>query len=220
MKTNSIVLAAALLGSVGACIIALSRGGDLRLERPEWMSGPSNAASDGAVVAVAEGDRSAVATTAVKEMAVDGRLADALQESNQVVVFRARALVDAGIAQDVAEGMVKVVEQMEPAYAYMVSQEMHNVHRYGCEFLLAIWPTMGDLIRRGDLKLNIEAFPPENWSKPKVGLAIAFEVEQGILSYSMNMDRWSVSFDFRDSVNPEPDIYKKIVSAAVDGKFK
>jgi hypothetical protein len=187
------------------------------MERPEWMSAPPRLATDRVAtdsVVASTVERAEVHVSAAKDMADAGHLASALQETKQTVAFQARALVDAGIAENIAEGMARVVEDMEPAYAYLVAQEKQTVQRFGCEFLLAIWPNFAEMIRRGDAKLKIDAFPPENWAKPKVGLAIAFETASKTLSYSMNMERWTVSFQFTDAANPEPLLFTKVVEAA------
>lgn len=206
-------------GTAGACIITYLRSNDLRLERPEWMVAPPPAAAhapDAPVNPVV--GRTAIAASAVKEMADAGHLASAMQESKQTVAFRARALVDAGIAEAIADGMVQVVEDAEPAYAYMVAQDAQTVQRFGCEFLLAIWPVFAEMIRRGDIKLDIVALPSENWSQPKAGLAIAFEVEEKRLSYSLNLQRWTVSFAFLEGSNVESEIFAKIIAASRNAK--
>jgi hypothetical protein len=204
-------LAALALGTI-SLIILFTRDDDLRIERPEWLAAhrsPATNAQDPALLSTARTDAS---DSAAKEMAEAGQLASSLTETKQTVTFSARTLIDAGIAEDIANGMVSVVEGAESAYRHMVAQDIHNEMRYECELLLAIWPDLGNMIRGGQVKLDIAAFPPDKSSQSRVPLVTGYDPTSTRVDYLFNLERWSVQFFFTRDSNPNPELFAKIAS--------
>ena len=209
-------LAALALGSISLMIL-FSRDDDLRIERPEWLAAHRSAATNAQDPApqdpaLASAARTDASESAAKEMAEACHLASSLTETKQTVTFSARTLIDAGIAEDIANGMVSVVEGAESAYRHMVAQDIHNEMRYECELLLAIWPDLGNMIRGGQVKLDIAAFPPDKSSQSRVPLVTGYDPTSTRVDYLFNLERWSVQFFFTRDSNPNPELFAKIAS--------
>ena len=212
MHIHSVVALAALaLGSI-SLIILFSRDDDLRIERPERVPAPRSVPTNSRDPVQSSVTRTEAPGSAIKEMGDAGQLASSPTETKQAVTFSARALVDAGIAEDIANGMVSIVKDIEPSYRYMVAQDMHHEQRYECELLLMIWPDLGDMVRRGEVTFDIVAFPPDRVSQPRVPLVTDYDPANGHVDYLFNLKRWSVQFFFTKDSNPNPQLFAKIVS--------
>lgn len=206
-------------GGITALAITWMRSDDLRIQPPAWTNQPaplgsrdSRGASPARVEAPQDNGTLAVASAA-REIAEHTKLATALTDTKQTVSFAAHALVDAGIAKEIADGMAGIMEETARSYATLVALDDRSQYRYAHEFIIAIWPDLGNLIREGKLKLDIVAFPEKNWSQPKVPLVANFEADTEQLTYTMSMERWSVSFSFTEKTYPNSEIFANVTAA-------
>lgn len=136
-----------------------------------------------------------------------------LTDAKLPAAFDSRDLVAAGVAKEIADGMAKIMDEVAKNLDVLVQIRASRTHRYPSEFLLATWPDLGNLIREGKLKLDVVAFPPHNWSAPKVPLVVGYDGDAKSLSYAMSMERWSVHFEFTAKSAPNPELFAQLVAA-------
>lgn len=215
-RNGTLAMLAVALGIV-ALTIAVSRGtGDEPTIALGETPAPVAAALEPAIVVVerelappTEREVEPPAITPAQPPAPAGDSQDSEQASARAV----KALVDAGIAEEVANGMVAIVEQLRSMHPSSPYSKEHSSGWYASELLLAIWPDLPDMIRRGDVKPEIVAFPPHNWNQPKAPVVTNLHLPDGELSYALSMERWSVRFSFAAKANPKPELFAKLLEA-------
>jgi hypothetical protein len=212
LLSSVLVLIVALIGGATALVVTCHRGDDWGIDAPD----PVRASPPREPVAATVGsiEREVVPVSAVEEVADAGQEVLPARKPQPVATCSLQALVDAGIAEEIAKGMIEAVENMRPTYDSLVERDDRSANRYVQEFLFAIWPDFGGLIQRGEVAVHCVAFPPHNWPSPKVPVAVGLGVDEGELSYSVNMEKWSVQFAFTEKANPKPELFAKLLEAA------
>lgn len=165
MKTQTflVVLAALVVGTAIGLVLARPGGGELRVEKPEWMQRPeseSPALPEAARVEAPLVPLRPAEPTGLGEMAAEGKLAKAMTDAKVPMRFTATALIDAGIAKDVVDSMVEILDRHYADYRRFKDAGQDNASMRATEVLLGVWPDLGKLIASGVLKPQITARAP------------------------------------------------------------
>lgn len=232
-QLTTVIIAGCILVALA---IALSGGDYLQVEKPSWMAKPPSSSimepKDSPSPTLASGpvdgsDRSLMPSdllSGIKEMLPPESLASALRQADSKITFAADALLDGGLARDVAEGVTRVAEKIWRSHQIDTSlmaagkippRQLEATERNmsGDAYFLALWPDLGELIRARKLTLKIIAIPPES-RVPRNVLVKDYSVDREEFGFHVNTDKWQVifgSFNLTAKDVPCPDVLRHVV---------
>jgi len=217
---NNRILAVACI-ALAVVVVALgwrlwSQSDDLRIDRPEWMPKPSAPSAEPAAIStVRDTPADLPAPTLAQEMVPPAELAAALTETKQKVTFSAEALIDAGIAKDVAESMRTALERYQSSLDFAIREDRVNRGRRIKEFFFAMWPELPELILQKKVTPQIFPIPREHNTARDMVLSIYDETNRK-LEFVMNSENWQLVLAFKnDANNPFPELFEAIQKESV-----
>lgn len=155
---RGVALSGAICGIAALAITYARRREDPPpIELPDWVSTPADPPRDNAPIVPGEAAVRAAESpeSALAAMLPPRVVAEALTAKKQTITFSASVLMSAGIAEDIAKGMVRAAENYAHGYDAMVSLQMDNALRRAADYFMAIWPDLGDLIRSGKVTTEV-----------------------------------------------------------------
>lgn len=185
--------------------------GSIVVEAPVWLQAiPSEPA-----ISSADGESLLPSTlSASAEIARATGLASALETAKTPVVYTVNTLVDSGLAQDVVDGMTKIVEEMAGAHGMFLRLMPNSRNRYLIEWFLAVWPDLGPMIAKGHVTPRIVRIPdgPEGARIPRTS-CWTYSPTTKMTELSINTHNgWQIQMVFSDINNPQPDLYALVTA--------
>jgi hypothetical protein len=186
----------------------------LVIERPTWMpvvkvqqesAEPPVLVRE--AVAVAEDPQPEENVAAAMLPATD--LAAALTDSQQKITFAAEALIEAGIAEEIARDLVVAAERYRRGRDYLMAKGRPCAIE---DYFFALWPDLGRLIKEGTIKPKLVPIPPES-RVPRLMIYSTFNVTTHELSYVLGTSNWQMQFEFTEASNPLPELFPAILEA-------
>ncbi|MBL8748233.1 MAG: hypothetical protein JNK78_03670 [Planctomycetes bacterium] len=219
-KTGSfhrgIAFSGALCGLAALAITYARRGEDPPpIDIPDWVSTPTHPSND--EVQIASG-RIAVRAAAPPESAVAAMLppkvvAEALTAKKQTITFSASVLMSAGIAEDIAKGVVRAAENYAHGLDAMVSLQMDNKVWRAADYFMAIWPDLGDLIRSGKVATEVRRNTAEKGKVPVYTVNGTMTNNHGNaeLVFSIWADEWILRIIVKEGPDvPQPELFARL----------
>ncbi|MCA8948219.1 MAG: hypothetical protein KDE27_01875 [Planctomycetes bacterium] len=211
MKPATAIILATIV--IVACLVVLpwrlSQHPDhLLVEKPRWLTNeeradPASADFDVELARVREDPG------VITEMTPPEQIAAALEETKQRVEFSATALADSGLAAEVSSEIVDTMELVFKRYQRDVDAGRDDTTRRSHDFLFALWPSMGELIREGTVKPRIVQLPADS-RVPRRLVTYLYNATENTLTANINTPNWQVVLHFTEKGNPLPDVYSQI----------
>jgi hypothetical protein len=214
-KKNQFAIATAgILAGAAAMWVTLSLrnapdlASQIVVESPPWMKPKAALAAETRVDVTPPPPE----PTVEAEMAKATNLAGALQEAKTPITYTVSSLVDSGLAQEIVDGMTRLMEQQAPVMRWTIKTEPTSDARYLNEFLFAVWPDLGSLIASGKVKPHVVRIP-DNSRVPRQ-IVFLFKKKEDKTEFVFNTENgWQVSLAFTPESNPLPELYKQLVAS-------